>query len=366
MLAHITGTVDQELLLRNEYLAAENRILKAQIKGRLLLSDAEKATLAEIAHRLGRKALEELAAVAKPDTLLAWYQKLIAGKFDGSKFRKFRGRPRVDQETERLVVRSERREAELAFGNVNSFLGAKFFAPGPRLCDLDADSVRSHLPDYAAYLAVVQPDRCTRLHAVEKLLERDTNLSWPNHVLFAIALCRPTRLEQLVRKSVSPTFNRNALLLELHQRERAERESNSRSNGPSRLKNHSWEDIGRANGIRPAAFSFDSRDDHRTRRPARIGEEYPVSHSQPRQPELGHGHDGIRRPGCNFWTRGWRQPNPRRRDYAAESVPLRAIFQHCRSRLDGPCRQLGSGQIHQNLAALVCLLFGPAKVLDHS
>jgi hypothetical protein len=63
-------TVDQELLLRNEYLAAENRILRAKIKGRLLLSDAEKGTLAEIAHRLGRKALEELAAVAKPDTLL--------------------------------------------------------------------------------------------------------------------------------------------------------------------------------------------------------------------------------------------------------------------------------------------------------
>src|ERR1035437_9005084 len=105
MLAYITGTVDQELLLRNEYLAAENQILRAQIQGRLLLSDAEKATLAEIAHRLGRKALAELAAVAKPDTLRAWYRKLIATKFDGSKFRKSRGRPRVDEETERLVVR---------------------------------------------------------------------------------------------------------------------------------------------------------------------------------------------------------------------------------------------------------------------
>jgi len=40
LLAYITGTVDQELLLRNEYLAAENRILKAQLQGRLLLSDA--------------------------------------------------------------------------------------------------------------------------------------------------------------------------------------------------------------------------------------------------------------------------------------------------------------------------------------
>ena len=44
MLAYITGTVDQELLVRNEYLATENRILRAQLKGRLLLCDA--ATLA--------------------------------------------------------------------------------------------------------------------------------------------------------------------------------------------------------------------------------------------------------------------------------------------------------------------------------
>ncbi len=84
MLAYITGTVDQELLLRNEYLAVENRILKAQVKGRLLLSDAEKKTLAEVAHRLGRKALEDVANAAKPDTILGWYRKLIARKFDGS------------------------------------------------------------------------------------------------------------------------------------------------------------------------------------------------------------------------------------------------------------------------------------------
>ncbi len=38
LLAYITGTVDQELLLRNEYLVTENRILRHQIKGRLRLS----------------------------------------------------------------------------------------------------------------------------------------------------------------------------------------------------------------------------------------------------------------------------------------------------------------------------------------
>ena len=105
MLAYVTGTVNQALLLRNEYLAAENRILKAQIKGRLLLSKEEKATFAEIAHRLGRRALEEVASTAHPDTILGWYRKLIANTFDGSRFRQRVGRPRIDEEIERLVVR---------------------------------------------------------------------------------------------------------------------------------------------------------------------------------------------------------------------------------------------------------------------
>src|SRR5450759_330638 len=45
ILAYITGTVDHELLRRNEYRAAENRILRGQLKGRLKLSDAERAKL---------------------------------------------------------------------------------------------------------------------------------------------------------------------------------------------------------------------------------------------------------------------------------------------------------------------------------
>jgi hypothetical protein len=57
ILAYITGTVDQELLLRNEYLVAENQILKAQLKRRLRLSDGERAKLGEIGHRLGVRPL---------------------------------------------------------------------------------------------------------------------------------------------------------------------------------------------------------------------------------------------------------------------------------------------------------------------
>ena len=111
ILAYVTGTVDQELLARNEYLAAENRILKAQLKGRLKLPDAERGVLGEIGHRLGRKVLADVAAVAQPDTILGWYRKLVARKFDGSAHRG-PGRPRIKREVEELIIRmaSENRD----------------------------------------------------------------------------------------------------------------------------------------------------------------------------------------------------------------------------------------------------------------
>jgi len=84
----VTGLVNQELLLENEYLAAENRILKARLQPGWRLSDGERATPAEIGKRLGRKGLEQVARLAKPDTILAWYRQLVAEKFDGSKQRR--------------------------------------------------------------------------------------------------------------------------------------------------------------------------------------------------------------------------------------------------------------------------------------
>jgi putative transposase len=105
LLAYISGSVDEALLLRNEYLTAENRILRAQIKGRMQLTDVERRTLAEIAKKLGKKALEDVAQIVKPDTILAWQRKLAANKFDGSTRRKSPGRPRVEKELEDLVVK---------------------------------------------------------------------------------------------------------------------------------------------------------------------------------------------------------------------------------------------------------------------
>ncbi len=53
LLSYISGSINEALLSHNQYLVAENRILRGQIKGRLLLSDAERKTLADIGKQLG-------------------------------------------------------------------------------------------------------------------------------------------------------------------------------------------------------------------------------------------------------------------------------------------------------------------------
>ena len=84
-MAYVTGLVNQQLLLENEYLAAENRIWEARLQPGWRLCDGERATLAEIVRRLGRKVLQPVARPARPDTILAWYRQLMAEKFDGCK-----------------------------------------------------------------------------------------------------------------------------------------------------------------------------------------------------------------------------------------------------------------------------------------
>ena len=118
LLAYVTGLVNQQLLLQNEYLAAENRILRSHLPACLRLSDPERSTLAEIGKRLGRRGLERVAGVAQPDTILAWYRRLIARKFDGSQRRSNPGRPPIDGETEALIVRMARENSGWGYDRI--------------------------------------------------------------------------------------------------------------------------------------------------------------------------------------------------------------------------------------------------------
>ena len=163
LLAYVTGSINQEPLLRNEYLAAENHILKSQIKGRLRLSDGETATLAGIGKRLGRKAYTKSPASPNRRRVLAWYRKLVAQKFDGSKKRGLAGRRRVDATIEELVVKLAREKPswgydrivgalanlghEISDQSVGNILRRHGIAPAPKRKQSTtwSDFIRSHM-----------------------------------------------------------------------------------------------------------------------------------------------------------------------------------------------------------------------------
>ena len=76
------------------YLMAENRVLKEQLGGkRLRLTDSQRRRLAIRGKRLGRQTLDRVAGIVTPDTILRWYRRLIAKKYDGSA-RRGRGKRR--------------------------------------------------------------------------------------------------------------------------------------------------------------------------------------------------------------------------------------------------------------------------------
>ena len=118
VLAYVSGLVNQELLFQVEYLAAENRILRAHSPNRLRLSNDERSTLAEIGKRLGRKGLEKVATVARPETILGWFRKLVAHKFDGSTCRSYPGRPATSSEVVNLILRLARENSSWGYDRI--------------------------------------------------------------------------------------------------------------------------------------------------------------------------------------------------------------------------------------------------------
>jgi putative transposase len=104
VLAFFAGWVNRKQLAVIEYLKTENQVYREQLGGkRIRFTDDQRRRLAARAKALGRKALSEMNCIVTPDTLLRWYRKLIARKYDGSKNRK-PGRPRTRDAICDLIV----------------------------------------------------------------------------------------------------------------------------------------------------------------------------------------------------------------------------------------------------------------------
>ena len=118
LLASTTRSVDEELRLRNTYLAVENRLLRHHITGRVQLTDAERKTLAEMGQKLGKKALAGIATIAQPETILAWHRTRLPQTDDSAPPRKSVGRPRIDPVWEALVVRMARENRSWGYDRI--------------------------------------------------------------------------------------------------------------------------------------------------------------------------------------------------------------------------------------------------------
>ena len=86
--------------------------------------------------------------VAKPDTILAWYRKLIAHKFDGSQYRRYPGRPRIEPELEALIVQMAKENSGWGYDRIVGALanlGYKFSDQRPTigawLCDPETQGI---------------------------------------------------------------------------------------------------------------------------------------------------------------------------------------------------------------------------------
>jgi transposase InsO family protein len=104
LLARLSESVESELLASNALLEAQVKALQAQLGKPVRLTDAQKIELARLAQGLSPAAREQACLLAKPSTMMGWYRRLIARKFDGSAHRRQPGRPRIKPSTEELIL----------------------------------------------------------------------------------------------------------------------------------------------------------------------------------------------------------------------------------------------------------------------
>jgi len=104
LLLTVSGFVNRHQTDVNAYLVEENRVLKEQLKGRRLrLTDDQRRRLAAKGKRIGRRALNRVATIVTPDTIMRWHRRLIAAKWT-HKTRRV-GRPGLMKKIKSLIVR---------------------------------------------------------------------------------------------------------------------------------------------------------------------------------------------------------------------------------------------------------------------
>jgi len=116
--------VDKELWKAIDYLKEQVRVLKEQQEKdkRILLNDCQRIRLAAKAKRLTRELLEATTVLFTPDTVLGWYRRLIAQKYDGSENCKNPGQPKISQEITDLVIRFKKENPHWGYTRIKDYI----------------------------------------------------------------------------------------------------------------------------------------------------------------------------------------------------------------------------------------------------
>jgi putative transposase len=107
LVTYLAYFLDKELYKAIDYLREQVRVRVEQQEKqnkRILLAKNQKMRVAAKAKTLSKKMLEQCTVLFTPDTILGWFRKLVAEKYDGSRHRKEVGRPKIDQAIVQLVI----------------------------------------------------------------------------------------------------------------------------------------------------------------------------------------------------------------------------------------------------------------------
>src|SRR5262249_19850932 len=151
----VAGWVNRQQQAVIAYLLEENRVLRG-VNGarRLRLTDDQRRRLALKGHVLGGRHLAAIAGIVTPDTILRWYRRLVAQKYDGSQTRR-PGRPTTKPDIAALVVRMANENPTWGYPRIRG--GLKHLGH-----DVARNTIKAILKD----------------HGIEPAPERRTKMPW--------------------------------------------------------------------------------------------------------------------------------------------------------------------------------------------
>ncbi|MDA0837672.1 MAG: hypothetical protein O3B01_29980 [Planctomycetota bacterium] len=104
LLIRVGKLFEKELAQENDYLRAENKILRSKLGNRIQLTENDRQILVRFGMPI-RDRLRDVVSIVKPETLLAWNRKMKREKWTFQKLQNQAGRPAKGADVENTVVR---------------------------------------------------------------------------------------------------------------------------------------------------------------------------------------------------------------------------------------------------------------------